>query len=307
MCALNTPAVSDHCGDRRRELSNKLILADVTTGADGNNHLMTSAPADKQEKHSGKVTLSSPIFTAADYAPSISTSTQLHLPLGFPAVPSPPASDDDVPDLSSSTSSTSSASAPALTIVYEYPADDSEPPSDLSGPALVEYYQALSRKMKAQRDEAHAQREGADAHAVLAGHHIQSLQQKLNVKGKQRAGNSRTLSTTARMLTSAEGRALAEEKRLAQLEKQSKDGENRTQRLLDGAEVIRRRGELKIKLSHGLHVNALILITCLFEFGPEWRNQPDILNKKQARNDGVDCDVKPRENGVRIATIQNVN
>ncbi|KAJ7864546.1 hypothetical protein B0H13DRAFT_1899095 [Mycena leptocephala] len=111
-------------------------------------------------------------------------------------------------------------------------------------PSAVEYYQALALKLKAQRNEARAQCEGADAHAVMAGHHIQSLQQKLNAKGKKRAGNERTLSTTARILTSAEGRALAEEKRTAQVQKKSKDDENRTQRLLADAEVIKRRAEL---------------------------------------------------------------
>ncbi|KAF7347301.1 Tigger transposable element-derived protein [Mycena venus] len=79
----------------------------------------------------------------------------------------------------------------------------------------------------------------------MAGQHIQSLQQKLNSgKGKKRAGNERSLSTTARMLTSAEGRALAEEKRTAQQQKKAKDDENRSQRLLANAEVIKRRTEL---------------------------------------------------------------
>jgi hypothetical protein len=79
----------------------------------------------------------------------------------------------------------------------------------------------------------------------MAGQHIQSLQQKLHSgKGKKRAGNERNLSTTARMLTSAEGRVLAEEKRTAQLQKKAKDDENHTQRLLVNAEVIKRRAEL---------------------------------------------------------------
>ncbi|KAJ7908031.1 hypothetical protein B0H13DRAFT_1879030 [Mycena leptocephala] len=78
----------------------------------------------------------------------------------------------------------------------------------------------------------------------MAGLHIQSLQYKLNAKGKKRGGNERTLSTTARMLTSAEGRQLAAEKRTAQLEKKAKEDENRAQRLLADAEVIKRRAEL---------------------------------------------------------------
>jgi molecular chaperone GrpE (heat shock protein) len=46
------------------------------------------------------------------------------------------------------------------------------------------------------------------------------------------------------MLTSAEGRWLAAEKRTAQLEKKAKEDENRAQRLLADAEVIKRRAEL---------------------------------------------------------------
>ncbi|KAJ7909887.1 hypothetical protein B0H13DRAFT_2329931 [Mycena leptocephala] len=86
-------------------------------------------------------------------------------------------------------------------------------------------------KLKAQRNEARAQRETADAHAITAGLHIQSLQYKLNAKGKKRGGNERTLQ-------------LAAEKRTAQLEKKAKEDENRAQRLLAGAEVIKRRAEL---------------------------------------------------------------
>ncbi|KAJ7809983.1 hypothetical protein B0H13DRAFT_2384854 [Mycena leptocephala] len=105
-------------------------------------------------------------------------------------------------------------------------------------------YQAKAAKLKAQRNEARAQRETADAHAIMAGLHIQSLQYKLNAKGKKRGGNERTLSTTARMLTSAEGRQLAAEKRTAQLEKKAKEDESRAQRLLADAEVIKRCAEL---------------------------------------------------------------
>jgi hypothetical protein len=102
----------------------------------------------------------------------------------------------------------------------------------------------LALKFAAERNEARAQAVAAEAHAVLAGSHIHSLQTQLNAKGKKRAGNDRTLSTTARMLTSAEGRALAEERRTIQLEKKTKDDENRTQRLLADAEIIKRRAEL---------------------------------------------------------------
>ncbi|KAJ7808392.1 hypothetical protein B0H14DRAFT_2608969 [Mycena olivaceomarginata] len=200
------------------------------------------------------------IFTVADYAPSISTSTQLHLPVGFP-LPEEGA-DDNVtaisgqpsdPSLTSSlpTASDPSSSTPPLPtaftppISYDYPQDHDEPPSDLRGEALVMFYQAVAAKLKAQRNEARAQRELADTHAIMAGQHIQSLQQKLNSgKGKKRAGNERNLSTTARMLTSAEGRVLAEEKRTAQLQKKAKDDENHSQRLLVNAEVIKRRAEL---------------------------------------------------------------
>ncbi|KAF7340333.1 hypothetical protein MVEN_01952500 [Mycena venus] len=119
------------------------------------------------------------------------------------------------------------------------------PPSDLRGEVLVQFYQVVAAKLKAQRNKARAQCELADAHAIMAGQHIQSLQQKLNSgKGKKRAGNERNLSTTARMLTSAEGRVLAEEKRTNQLQKKAKDDENRSQRLLANAEVIKRRAEL---------------------------------------------------------------
>ncbi|KAJ7792538.1 hypothetical protein B0H14DRAFT_2930629 [Mycena olivaceomarginata] len=175
------------------------------------------------------------IFTAADFAPSISTSTQLHLPVGFPSVPLSDADDNITaisdqpgdPSFSASslpTGSDPSSSTPSLhtvftppSIVYDYPQDHDEPPSDLQGEVLVRFYQA----------------------------HIQTLQQKLNSgKGKKRAGNERNLSTTARMLTSAEGRVLAGEKRTAQLQKKAKDDENRSQRLLASAEVIKRRAEL---------------------------------------------------------------
>ncbi|KAJ7856087.1 hypothetical protein B0H14DRAFT_2753425, partial [Mycena olivaceomarginata] len=203
------------------------------------------------------------IFTAADFAPSISTSTQLHLPVGFPSVP-PSEADDNVTAISDQpgdpsalttslpTGSDPSSSTPSLhtaftppSIAYVYPQDHDEPPSDLRGEALVSFYQAVADKLKAQRNEARAQRELADAHAIMAGQHIQSLQQKLNSgKGKKRAGNERNLSTTARMLTSAEGRVLAGEKRTAQLQKKAKDDENRSQRLLASAEVIKRRAEL---------------------------------------------------------------
>jgi hypothetical protein len=75
--------------------------------------------------------------------------------------------------------------------------------------------------------------------AITSNHFSRSSTRK-----KKCAGNERTLSTTARILTSAEGRALAEEKRTAQVQKKSKDDENRTQRLLADAEVIKRRAEL---------------------------------------------------------------
>ncbi|KAJ7909862.1 hypothetical protein B0H13DRAFT_2329898 [Mycena leptocephala] len=92
-------------------------------------------------------------------------------------------------------------------------------------------YQAKAAKLKAQRNEARAQRETADAHAIMAGLNIQSLRYKLNAKGKKHGGNERTLQ-------------LAAEKRTAQLEKKAKEDENRAQRLLAGAEVIKRRAEL---------------------------------------------------------------
>ncbi|KAJ7875892.1 hypothetical protein B0H14DRAFT_3546161 [Mycena olivaceomarginata] len=194
---------------------------------------------------------------------TISHHLDQHLPVGFPSVP-PSEADDNVtaisdqpgdPSASASslpTGSDPSSSTPSLhtaftppSIAYDYPQDHDEPPSDLQGEGLVSFYQAVADKLKAQRNEARAQRELADAHAIMAGQHIQSLQQKLNSgKGKKRASNERNLSTTARMLTSAEGRVLAGEKRTAQLQKKAKDDENRSQRLLASAEVIKRRTEL---------------------------------------------------------------
>ncbi|KAJ7858812.1 hypothetical protein B0H14DRAFT_2747998 [Mycena olivaceomarginata] len=120
---------------------------------------------------------------------------------------------------------------------YTYTESDDEPPSDLEGPELVEFYQAVATKLKAQRNEARSQREGADAHAVIAGLHIQSLQKKLNTKTKKRGGNARTLASSARILTSAEGRTLAEEKRNTQLRKKTKQDESKTQKLLASAEA----------------------------------------------------------------------
>ncbi|KAJ7742481.1 hypothetical protein DFH07DRAFT_964522 [Mycena maculata] len=168
-----------------------------------------------------KPTATGEIFTAADYAPSISTSTQLHLPIGFPTAPS------------GSPPSPPSMSPSSISSVI----DVEQPPSDLSGPALVQYYKELALKLAAERDE-------ANAHATLAASHIQSLQIQLNSKGTKRSGNERILSTTARMLTSAEGRILAQEKQTTQLQKKAKDDENRTQRLLADAEVIKWRAEL---------------------------------------------------------------
>ncbi|KAJ7458478.1 hypothetical protein FB451DRAFT_1182673 [Mycena latifolia] len=191
------------------------------------------------------------IFTAADFAPSISTSTQLHLPIGFPT-------DSSVESLISSPSpSRSSSPSPSpSTSTSDSPLIDVEqPPADLEGPALVEYYKVLALKLVAERDAAKAQAVAASAHAVLAGSHIQTLQMQLNAKGKKRAGNERTLPTTARMLTSAEGRALADEKRAAQQEKKAKEDENRSQRLLADAEIIKRRAELG---RHGMEFSGKI-------------------------------------------------
>ncbi|KAJ6489381.1 DDE superfamily endonuclease-domain-containing protein [Mycena vulgaris] len=187
------------------------------------------------------------IFAAADFAPSISTSTQLHLPLGFPVAPSDSAnsgaSSSEEPS-SPDTSAASSSVTPPSPPTSSSPVDVMEPPPELSGPALVEYFKTLALKLASERDAAKSQAVAAEAHAVLAGSHIQSLQTRLNAKSTKRGGNDRTLSTTARMLTSAEGKALAEEKRTTQLEKKAKDDENRTNRLLADTEVIQRRVEL---------------------------------------------------------------
>ncbi|KAJ7882975.1 hypothetical protein B0H14DRAFT_3433132 [Mycena olivaceomarginata] len=83
-------------------------------------------------------------------------------------------------------------------------------------------YQAKDAKLKAQRNEARAQRETADAHAIMVGRHIQSLQYKLNAKGKKRGGNERALSTN---------------RSNAHLEKKAKEDENRAQRLLADADA----------------------------------------------------------------------
>jgi hypothetical protein len=56
--------------------------------------------------------------------------------------------------------------------VYDYRDSDDEPPSDLEGPELLDYYRVATVKLKAQRNTARVQREASDAHVVLAGHHI---------------------------------------------------------------------------------------------------------------------------------------
>ncbi|KAJ7803020.1 hypothetical protein B0H14DRAFT_2890036, partial [Mycena olivaceomarginata] len=127
---------------------------------------------------------------------------------------------------------------------HAYTESDDEPASDLEGPELVEFYQAVATKLKAQRNDARSQREGADAHAVIAGLHIRSLQKKLITKTKKRGGNARTLAASARILTSAEGRTLAEEKRNTELQKKTKQDESKTQKLLASAEVLKRRRDL---------------------------------------------------------------
>ncbi|KAJ7242731.1 hypothetical protein C8J57DRAFT_1367439 [Mycena rebaudengoi] len=195
------------------------------------------------------------IFTAADYAPSMSTSTQLHLPLGFPTAPSD--SDDASPSPSASSSSASASSLRSAASVHTV-VDVEQPPADLVGEGLIQFYQTLARKFAAQRDAAQAEAAAAEAHAVLAGSHIQSLQAQLNAKGKKkRAGTDRNLPCTARMLTSAEGREIAAERQRVQLEKKAKDEENLTQRLLADAGVITRRTELG---RHGMEFTAKIKV-----------------------------------------------
>ncbi|KAJ7623778.1 hypothetical protein FB45DRAFT_1006077 [Roridomyces roridus] len=104
--------------------------------------ILTGGPMDIGDVVKEWVAIRTQAFTPAtikraghqpDYAPSISTSTTLHLPVSYPAVPSP-APDEETPSSSSeSPSSPSTSTPPAFTtpsLSYDYPdSDNDEPPS----------------------------------------------------------------------------------------------------------------------------------------------------------------------------------
>ncbi|KAJ6626649.1 hypothetical protein B0H10DRAFT_1941660 [Mycena sp. CBHHK59/15] len=145
-------------------------------------------------------------------------------------------------------------------LIYDYSDSEDDPPSDLDGVGMLEYFRAKTMKLKAQRDKACAAREEADANAILGGQHIQFLQQKLNSKNKKAGSNERTLSTGTRIITSGEGRALAATKRDAQIQKKAADDANRDkQTLAEGEKLIRRTQKGRAGLIFTGNINTLKL------------------------------------------------
>jgi exoribonuclease R len=104
----------------------------------------------------------------------------------------------------------------------------------------IECYRQLARKRKIRYEKAWEERDGAAAHAVMAGQHILSLNQKLNSK-RDKAGKGRLDHIEARVITTGEGRAEAAKQRKAREEKDTKAAQRKTEKEDEAAAVRARR------------------------------------------------------------------
>jgi hypothetical protein len=104
----------------------------------------------------------------------------------------------------------------------------------------IKFYQRLAQKQKSRAEKARQERDGAAAHAVMAGQHILSLNQKLNSK-RDKAGKGRVVQIEARIITTGEGRAEAAKQRKAREEKESKAAQRKTEKEDEAAAVRARR------------------------------------------------------------------
>src|SRR4051812_14584823 len=144
-------------------------------------------------------------FTATNFAPSISTSIQAHLPDGYPASTENPhsASDSD---------------------------SDAIDPNDLLAcqNKLAKYKKHLNA-IRVKLDE-------AKTHAILAQDHIQTLQAKINAKADKRDHN-RVVHIDSRIVSTQEGREEAARQKAQREEKARKQEENQQKKNDAQAEV----------------------------------------------------------------------
>ncbi|KAJ7870256.1 hypothetical protein B0H13DRAFT_1896255 [Mycena leptocephala] len=156
-------------------------------------------------------------------------------------------SDEDVVPSSSASASTSCAQPPsslpqpAFTNIYDDSDedDDGEPPSHLPTPEKFVFLQQRVAKLKVKRTHLRKQRDEAPTHAILAGNQIKSPQGQLNAKKKDK-GSRRVVHTQSRILTTAEGRAAAQQQKDARDEKSEKAVQSKI-RKDDAAAVTRAR------------------------------------------------------------------
>ncbi|KAJ3979035.1 hypothetical protein F5890DRAFT_1559293 [Lentinula detonsa] len=201
------------------------------------------------------------IFSEADFAPSITTSTQLHWPSSFPPIPDEPcdiaqavsqrlrkeraeraqnsndssSSDSDLDsDIGLDTRSPDdhmSCSFISFSSLPSYPMQSSLPSQPEGGPSFFVPGQRNSRnsttlnEIHLQRQLAEwkrralvaegqvmieqAEREAATVHAVFAGREASILKYQLNANTQKKTNTSKCFTTSAQIVTSAEGKEQA--------------------------------------------------------------------------------------------------
>jgi hypothetical protein len=179
------------------------------------------------------------IFTANDFAPSVSSSTQLNLPEGYPIDETNPSSskagsDDgcltDSPDHSNSRPLTVTrhskcilAHEPETELEIEPlpqlnsdPVSDSENDGDISETDEVVMSSVLKHrfaKLTSKAARYKHQCDEASAHAILAASHIHRLQGQLNAKTKKNNAGARNILVPSRVITTEEGRIEAQKQK----------------------------------------------------------------------------------------------
>ncbi|KAJ7874362.1 hypothetical protein B0H14DRAFT_2569315 [Mycena olivaceomarginata] len=260
-------------------------------------------------------------FTAADFAPSSSTSTQLQMPAGYPARPASPSSEssssssdeddesssnnegDEWQDVTSAHPPRHRAALPSLPAVNT----SSTTPPLQPLPSFTNIYgdSARNRKLKQQRTLAWQQRDEASSHAILAGDHIKTLKGQLNAKqSKARGSSGRIVQTQSRIVTTAEGRATAAAQKDAREEREAATVLRQTKK--DDAaginSILIDYTYLPLSVLRGMRRNSLVLVNVRI-----WQGMADHLSGESTRVTSVTTvAIGPSRRGRTISTTKTM-